>query len=101
MKKTTAKLNKWIVAYECGGYAESELVRCGVTSFADDWTGYVIDSVWDNKDDAKLRMNFIHNNGVREEKVGRVWFQPLTSRGCDLYVEADEIDFLKAVNGEV
>ena len=112
MKKTTAKLNKWIVAYECGGYAESDkgLPFCGIASFCDDWTGYVIDSVWDNEEDAELRHNFIHNNGVRGEKVSRVWFQQLTSRGKELFVELykdiakeveKEIDFLKAVNGEV
>ena len=101
MKKKTAKLNTWVVAYECGGFAESDLHFCGVASFCDDWSGYVIDSVWDNEDDARMRHNFIDNNGVRGERVDRVWFQPLTSRGCDLYVEADEIDFLKAVNGEV
>lgn len=103
MKKKTSNLNKWIVAYECGGYAESDkgLPFCGVTSFCDDWSGYVIDSVWDNEDDAQMRTTFIDNNGVRGENVDKVWFQPLTSRGCDLYVEEKEIDFLKAVNGEV
>ena len=80
-KKTTAKLNKWIVGYQCGGYADSELVFCGVASFADDWSGYVIDSVWDSMEDADLRRKFIENNGVREEKVDNVWLQPLTSLG--------------------